>query len=70
MKFGLGRQNSYYGRAVGDVGDVQRRVRRADPGEDITLGVVRDKEELTVQVSLAQDSGRLRLRFGRPDNRI
>ena len=59
-----------YGRVVDDVRDVQRRVRRADPGEDITLGVVRDKEEITVQVPLAQDSGPQRFRIERPGNRI
>ncbi len=59
-----------YGRPVDDVADVQRRVRRADPGEDITLGVVRDKEEITVEVPLAQDSGPPRLRISRPANRI
>ena len=59
-----------YGRAVDDVRDVQRRVRRADPGEDITLGVVRDKEEITVEVPLAQDSGPQRLRIERQGNPI
>ena len=59
-----------YGRAVDDVRDVQRRVRRADPGEDITLGVVRDKEEITVQLPLGQDSGSQRLRIERLGNRI
>ena len=59
-----------YGRAVDDVGDVQRRVLRADPGEVITLGVVRHKEEITVQVPLAGPAGPSRLRLGRPGNRI
>ena len=59
-----------YGRKVDDVRDVQRRVRRADPGEDITLGVVRDKEEITVEVPLPQDSGPQRLRIQRQGNRI
>ena len=55
-----------YGRAVDDAGDLQRRVLRADPGEVITLGVVRDKEEITVQVPLAEPAGPSRLRLGRP----
>ena len=58
-----------YGRPVEDVGDVQRRVLRADPGEDVTLGVVRDKDEITVQVPLPQPRPS-RLFFERAGNRI